>query len=139
LRDRPDLWPNAVEELLRYDTVLQTDPRQALENITIAGQEIRAGQNVTVMLGAANHDPARFTDPNRLHVNRDDPAPISFGHGIHHCIGAALARLELRVALPAILDTLGDYAIDEAHLHWKTSLALRSPTRLPIQPSQTPA
>jgi cytochrome P450 len=138
LRDRPGLWPNAVEELLRYDTVLQTDPRQALENITIAGQDIRAGQNVTIMLGAANRDPARFPDPNRLRVDREDPAPISFGHGIHHCVGAALARLELRIALPAIIDTLGEYAIDDTHLEWKTSLAFRSPTRLPIQRTQSP-
>jgi cytochrome P450 len=133
LRDRPDLWPNGVEELLRYDTVLQTDPRQALEDVTIGGQRIRAGQNLTVMMGAANRDPARFTDPDRFRVDRDDPAPISFGHGIHHCIGAALARLELTVALPAILDALGSYEVDEANLEWRTSLAFRSPTRLPVR------
>jgi cytochrome P450 len=132
LRDRPDLWPNAVEELLRYDTVLQTDPRQALEDVTIAGQRIKAGQNLTVMLGAANRDPARFTEPDCLRVDRSDPTPISFGHGIHHCIGAALARLELTVALPAILNALGSYEVDEAHLEWKTSLAFRSPTHLPL-------
>ena len=133
LRDRPDLWPNAVEELLRYDSVLQTDPRQAVEDVTIAGRTIRAGQNVTVMLGAANRDPARFADPDRLLVDRSDPAPISFGHGIHHCLGAALARLELTVALPAIVDSLGAYEIDETHLGWKTSLAFRSPTHLPVR------
>jgi cytochrome P450 len=133
LRARPDLWPNAVEELLRYDTVLQTDPRQALEDITIAGRTIRAGQNLTIMLGAVNRDPARFAEPNRLRVDRHDPAPLSFGHGIHYCVGAALARLELRLALPAILDAVGDYEIDEAHLEWKRSLAFRSPTRLPIR------
>ena len=132
LRTRPELWPNAVEELLRFDTVLQTDPRQALEDVTIAGQRIRAGQNVTVMLGAANRDPARFTDPDRLRVDREDPAPISFGHGIHHCLGAALARLELSVALPAVVEALGSYRVDETHLEWKTSLAFRSPTNLRV-------
>ena len=137
LRNRPDLWPNAVEELLRYDTVLQTDARQALEDVTIAGQLIKAGQNLTVMLGAANRDPARFTDPDQLRVDRDDPAPLSFGHGIHHCIGAALARLELTVALPAIIDALGPYEVDEVHLEWKTSLALRGPTHLPVQLSRS--
>jgi cytochrome P450 len=133
LRERPDLWPRAVEELLRYDTVAQTDPRQALEDVTIAGRTIKAGQNLTVMLGAANRDPARFTDPDQLRVDRDDPAPISFGHGIHHCIGAALARLELTVALPSIVEALGSYEVDESHLEWKTSLAFRSPTRLPVR------
>jgi len=138
LIDRPELWPNAVEELLRYDTVLQTDPRQAIEDVTVAGQTIRAGQNVTVMLGAANRDPARFTDPDRLRVDRVDPAPISFGHGIHHCIGAALTRLELNVALPAILERLGPYEVDERRLDWKTSLAFRSPTCLPVSSTQSP-
>jgi len=132
LRTRPELWPNAVEELLRFDTVLQTDPRQAIEDVTIAGQRIRAGQNVTVMLGAANRDPARFTDPDRLRVDRQDPSPISFGHGIHHCLGAALARLELSVALPAVIEALGPYRVDETHLEWKTSLAFRSPTNLRV-------
>ncbi len=138
LQRRPDLWPNAVEELLRYDSVLQTDPRRALEDVTIAGQTIGAGQNVTVMLGAANRDPSRFTDPDQLRVDREDPAPISFGHGIHHCIGAALARLELRVVLPAVVDALGPYEVDEALLEWKTSLAFRSPTRLTVRRAQRP-
>jgi cytochrome P450 len=138
LSERPGLWTNAVEELLRYDTVLQTDPRQAVEDFTIAGQTIRAGQNVTVMLGAANRDPARFDGADRLRVDRDDPAPVSFGHGIHHCVGAALTRLELRVALPAIVEALGCYTIDDAGLAWKTSLAVRSPNRLPVRRGGTP-
>ena len=137
LRNRPDLWPNAVEELLRFDTILQTDPRQAVEDVTIAGRTIRAGQNVTVMLGAANRDPARFSDPHRLWVDRDDPAPISFGHGIHHCLGAALARLELSVALPAVVEELGAYRVDETHLEWKTSLAFRSPTHLRVHAARS--
>ena len=90
------------------------------------------------MLGAANRDPARFTDPDRLQLDRDDPAPISFGHGIHHCIGAALTRLELTVALPAIVESLGSYEVDETRLEWKTSLAFRSPTWLPVRLARSP-
>jgi cytochrome P450 len=101
--------------------------------VTIGDKTIRAGQNVTVMLGAANRDPHRFDRPDQLCVDRTDPAPISFGHGIHHCIGAALARLELRVAVPAILDSLGSFAIDDSTVEWKTSLAFRSPAHLPVQ------
>ena len=132
VRGNPDLWPNAVEELLRYDTALQTDPRTAQEDVRIGGAEIKRGQNLTVMLGAANRDPRRFDEPDRLRLDRPDPAPISFGHGIHHCVGAALARLELRVALPAIVDALGDYEIAPDDVTWKTSLAFRSPTRLQV-------
>jgi cytochrome P450 len=135
LSERPDLWPNAIEELLRYDTAIQTDPRVALEDVTIGDTTIESGQNVTVMLGAANRDPRRFDRPDRLCVDRTDPSPISFGHGIHHCVGAALARLELRVALPAVLDAFGDYTVDEAAIEWKTSLAFRSPVRLPVRRS----
>jgi len=132
VRDNPDLWPNAVEELLRYDTAIHTDPRTAFETTTIAGQTIKKGQNLTIMLGAVNRDPRRFNNPNQLRLGRHDPSPLSFGHGIHHCIGAALARLELRTGLEAIIDEFGDYTINNDDITWRTSLAFRSPTRLPI-------
>ncbi len=80
--------------------MVQTDPRSAVEDITIAGKKIKKGQNLTVMLGAANRDPRRFDNPDELRLDRQNPAPLSFGLGIHHCVGAGLARLELRVALP---------------------------------------
>ena len=133
VRRKPDLWPNAVDELLRYDTVLQTDPRAALEDVTVGGKKIKKGQNLTVMLGAANRDPRRFDAPDQLRLDRENPAPLSFGLGIHHCLGAGLTRLELRIALPAIIDALGDYTIEPREVEWKTSLAFRSPTRLPVQ------
>lgn len=132
LLDNPDLWPNAVEELLRYEAPIQTDPRTALEDVEIAGKTIKKGQNLTVMLGAANRDPSRFENPHELRLDRNDPSPLSFGFGAHFCIGAALARLELHIALPLILDALGDYQIDETKLEWKTSLAFRSPSKLPL-------
>lgn len=130
LMANPDLWPNAVEELLRFDTAIHTDPRAAHETTTIAGQTIKRGQNVTIMLGAVNRDPQRFTNPNELQLDREKPNGLSFGHGIHHCVGAALARLELRIGLQAILDAFGEYTIDETALAWKSSLAFRSPTKL---------
>jgi cytochrome P450 len=133
VRRTPELWPNAVEELLRFDTVVQTDPRTASEDVTVGGRTIKKGQNLTVMLGAVNRDPRQFHEPDRLRLDRKDPAPLSFGHGIHHCIGAALVRAEMRIALPAVVDAFGDYAIDETRLEWKTSIAFRGPTRLPIQ------
>ena len=108
----------------------------ALDDVTMAGKTIRKGQNLTVMLGAANRDPRRFDGPDQLRLDRENPAPLSFGLGIHHCVGAALVRMELRVTLPAIVDAFGDYVIDLNDVAWKTSLAFRSPTRLPVRRGQ---
>ena len=129
--------PRAVAERRgRAAAVRHRDPHRsarALEDVTIAGKTIRKGQNLTVMLGAANRDPRRFDGPDQLRLDRENPAPLSFGLGIHHCVGAALARMELRVTLPAIVDAFGDYTIDPNDVAWKTSLAFRSPTRLPVR------
>ena len=91
-----------MEEFLRYDTALHTDPRAAAADVEIGGQTIRAGQNLTIMLGAVNRDPDRFEDPNVLRLDRPQPTGLTFGHGIHHCIGAALARMEMRIRARAV-------------------------------------
>ncbi len=132
LRRDPSLWDNAIEELIRYDTSVQIALRRADDDIEIANVTIPAGSNIFVELGAANRDPRRFDHPTELRVHRPDPRPISFGHGIHHCLGAALARLELRVALPAIVDEFGDYTIDRADVTWKQLSTFRGPTRLRV-------
>lgn len=134
LQAQPALWPNAIEEFLRYDTVLQTDPRVALEDVEIAGRRIKAGQNLTIMMGAVNRDPRRFDAPEQLRVDRVDPSPLSFGHGLHHCIGATLARLELGIVLPALVNALGDYTVES--VGWRKSLAFRSPTILRVVPGR---
>jgi len=133
VRRRPELWPNALEELLRFDPVVQTDPRAAFEEVKIGDCTIKKGQNLTVMLGAVNRDPRRFEAPDELRLDRQDPAPLSFGHGPHHCIGAALVRTEMRVALPALLAKFGDYVIVDEQLEWKKSIAFRGPCRLRIR------
>lgn len=132
LRRDPSLWDNAIEELIRYDTSVQVALRRADTDIGIAGVTIPAGSNIFVELGAANRDSRRFDDPTELRIDRPDPRPISFGHGIHHCLGAALARLELRVALPAIVDELGDYTIDPSDITWKQLSTFRGPARLRV-------
>ena len=83
------------------------------------------------MIGAANRDKRRWSDADELRLDRPDPRPISFGFGAHHCLGAALARLELRIALPVLLDTLGDYTIDPGD-RVETLIRLRGPTSLPL-------
>lgn len=136
IREQPELWPNAIEELIRYDTSVQMDPRMAVEDVEVGGSSIKAGENVLLVLGAANRDPERYDNPNELRLDRSDPRPISFGHGIHHCIGAALARMEMRIGLQTVLDTFGDYTIDPAAIEWKTSSTLRGPIVLPIKPDR---
>ena len=94
LRSSPDLVPRAVEEFLRYDAPIQATARYVKEPIKIAGRTIRAGRVVVLLLGAANHDPARFTNPDRLDITRSPNPHVSFGGGVHRCLGAALAQVE---------------------------------------------
>jgi len=104
VRDRPDRVEGAVEELLRWHTILNiVTPRVATEPVTLAGHRVAAGDMVLVALPAANRDPALLRDPETLDVNRGATGHIAFGHGAHHCVGAPLARAELRIALPALL------------------------------------
>ncbi|WP_372404223.1 cytochrome P450 [Streptomyces luteireticuli] len=103
LRADPALLPGAVEELLRYDTPLQLFERWVLDDIEIDGTVLARGAKVALLFGSANHDPARFPDPGRLDLTRKDNAHLSFGAGIHYCLGAPLARLELAASLQALL------------------------------------
>jgi cytochrome P450 len=134
LRGRPDLVGNAVEELLRYDPSVQVSGRRATADISAGGVTIPNGATIGLMIGAANHDARKWPDPGLLRLDRDDPKPISFGFGPHYCLGAALARMELRAALPPLLDRLGDYSVAADRVQWKHSFALRGPIALPINP-----
>ncbi|MGW1976951.1 cytochrome P450 [Streptomyces sp. NPDC001889] len=103
LRADPGLAETAVEELMRYLSIAHTGVRAALEDVEIDGRLIRAGESVTIALGAANRDPERFPDPDTLDVRRRATGHLAFGHGIHQCLGQQLARVEMRVAFPALL------------------------------------
>ncbi|GED85742.1 cytochrome P450 [Streptomyces sp. 6-11-2] len=98
------LIPSAIEELMRYDTPLQLFERWVLDGIEIAGTTIPRGAEVAMLFGSANHDPAVFTDPGRLDLTRRDNPHISFSAGIHYCIGAPLARIELAASMTALLE-----------------------------------
>ncbi|MEW2500173.1 cytochrome P450 [Amycolatopsis sp. NPDC047767] len=102
LRADPDLADKAVEELLRYLSITHTGVRAALEDVELDGQLIKAGESVTLSVQAGNRDPRRFADPDALDLSRGGPGHLTFGHGIHQCLGQQLARVELRVALPAL-------------------------------------
>jgi cytochrome P450 len=103
LRDDPALTDAAVEEFLRYLSIAHTGVRTALADVEVDGQVIRTGESVVVSVMAANRDPERFPDPDRLDVHRKATGHLAFGHGIHQCLGQQLARVEMRVAFPALL------------------------------------
>ncbi|MFF8948299.1 cytochrome P450 [Streptomyces sp. NPDC014940] len=104
LRADHSLVPSAVEELMRYDTPLQLFERWVLDDIEIAGTTIPRGSEIAMLFGSANHDPAVFADPARLDLTRRDNPHISFSAGIHYCIGAPLARIELAASMTALLE-----------------------------------
>ncbi|MCM6777052.1 cytochrome P450 [Nocardia sp. CDC159] len=103
LRNDPDLTDRAVEELLRYLSIAHTGGRVALEDVELSGELIEAGATVAISTHAANRDPARFDDPDALDILRTATGHLSFGHGVHQCLGQQLARVEMRVAFPALL------------------------------------
>ena len=103
LRSAPQLLPSAIEEVLRYRSPFQWMMRTPLRDVEVHGTAIPKGAFVLPVVGAANRDPARFADPHRFDIARDPNPHVAFGHGIHFCLGAALARLEARIALAELL------------------------------------
>jgi cytochrome P450 len=115
LRDEPDRLPNFVEECLRIESPVKGDFRLSRVPVTVGGVDLPAGTTVMVLNGAANRDPRRFTDPNEFRVDRGNAREhVSFGHGIHTCPGAPLARAEGRVSIERLLDRMNDIRISEA-------------------------
>jgi cytochrome P450 len=128
----PTLVPNAVEELLRYDSPVQRTARIATTDVEIDGRPIAKGAMVVTALGAANRDPAQFADPDRLDVTRRDVRHISFGYGIHFCLGAPLARVEGQIALGTLLRRAPGLALAEPSPEWRESSVLRGLKRLRV-------
>ncbi|MER7786932.1 cytochrome P450 [Streptomyces sp. NPDC097640] len=134
LREDPALLPAAIEELLRYDGTLNPGiARFAREDVSIAGVDIPRGATVLVASAIADRDPAQFPDPDRLDITRGDSAHLAFGHGIHYCLGAQLARMEGQVAIGTALRRLPDLAlgVPPEELRWRPG-GLRGPERLPV-------
>ncbi len=134
LRRDPALLPTAVEEFLRYDSSVQLTGRDALVDAEIAGVKLPKGRSVIALLGAANRDPAAFERPDELDVTRQGVKPLSFGGGIHHCLGAQLARLEAAEALAALFQRLPDLQLTEIDSpQWKPTITLRGVKALPAR------
>ena len=134
LKARPELIANAIDEFLRYDSAFQVIGRVALEDIEdLGGKRIPKGETVLCLLGSANHDPAAYPDrPERLDITRPNVKPLSFGGGIHFCLGAQLARIEAEIAIATLLRRLPDLRLDDAeNPEWRPTFALRGVKRLP--------
>ena len=139
LRNDPSLLPPAVEELLRYESPSQHTGRLAPADVEMGGRLIRKRQAVIAVMGAANRDPGRFPDPDRLDVARQDNRHVAFGWAAHFCFGAPLARIEGQIALEAVLRRLPGLALDGSPLAWRTNLGLRGLERLPVTFEARPA
>jgi hypothetical protein len=134
LKANPGLITNAIEEFLRYDSSVQLTGRVALEDIEdLGGKRIPKGENVLCLLGSANHDPAVYPDrPESLDITRPNVKPLSFGGGIHFCLGAQLARIEAEIAIATLLRRLPDLRLDDAeNPQWRPTFVLRGLKELP--------
>ena len=134
LKANPDLITNAVEEFLRYDSSVQLTGRVAMEDIDdLGGKSIAKGDNILCLLGSANRDPAIYPDrPDSLDITRANVRPLSFGGGIHFCLGAQLARIEAEVAITTLLRRLPELRLDDAeNPQWRPTFVLRGLRRLP--------
>ena len=131
LREDRTLLPTAIEELMRFDSPLQLFERTAIEDVGIGGITVPAGSKIAALLGSANHDPAVFDAPETLDVGRTDNPHISFGAGIHFCIGAPLARVELQASFGALLGRTSSLELG-AEPHRRPEFVIRGLADLPV-------
>lgn len=139
LRAHPELMTSAVEELLRYESPSQHTARLAPEDTEIGGKPIRKRQAVMAVMAAANRDPERFPDPDRLDITRQDNRHLAFGWGGHFCFGAPLARIETQIAFTELIRRFPTWTLEPGPLVWRTNLGLRGLTALPVNFHSPPA
>ncbi len=132
LQDQPALLPSAIEEMLRYDNPVQITYRSTLEDAEIDGRVIREGDLVNTILGSANRDPDRFTDPDRFDITRNEGRHLGFGLGIHFCIGAPLVRLEAEIAFSTLLHRFPHLELAAENIEWQEHPIFRGLKSLPV-------
>ena len=130
LRERPELVRNAVDEVLRYDGPTQEVMRFVTGDTELAGQQIKRGQALLVMVGAAGRDPAEFVDPDRFDVERDAPTHLNFGRGIHFCLGMPAVRILGEMMIEALLSRFDTLEVARHGVKWGGTLPLRGPRQL---------
>jgi cytochrome P450 len=138
LRRHPEATRQAVEELLRYDSPVQVASRIASSDRMLAGQQVRRGDQALIVLGAANRDPARFNDPDRLDLSRAGPSHLAFGHGPHFCLGAGLARLEAQEYFSCLARAGTERETSDRPPCWDTSRTFRRLRSLHLAPTLVP-
>jgi cytochrome P450 len=131
-RQHPDLAPTAVDELLRWDSPVQLNIRAALEPAELHGEMLDVGERIIVLQGSANRDARRFPGGDVLDLGRQNNTPLSFGWGIHHCIGAGLARMEAEIAFTSLLGRFATIERRSDAAQWRQSFTLRGLLSLPI-------
>jgi len=139
LQDTPTLLPSALKELLRFDSPVQYTGRRLKVDVEMHGQLMKKGDLVIPLIGAANRDPARFTDPDRLDIERNQGAHLSFGYGPHVCIGATLTYLEAEIAMRSVMQRLPQLQLASAVQSWGSNAVYRSLNRLPLLFARSPA
>jgi cytochrome P450 len=132
LRENPGLMKTAVEELLRYDSPVQATGRVVYEDVEVGGLTLKPRAQVNFMLGAANHDPARFDNPHQLDLSRQPNPHLAFGSGIHYCLGAPLARLEGQIAFATLLERMPDLRLEIDEPKYRDNFILRGLEALPV-------
>jgi pimeloyl-[acyl-carrier protein] synthase len=132
LKGRPGLINLAAEEFLRYEAPTQRGIRTVREDFEIDGIAIRKGEILHLMIGAANRDPDQFADPDRLDVTRNPNRHVTLGHGVHYCLGASLARIELRAAVGSFIERFPDYRLASDAVLFMDRTASRRPTSIPV-------
>ena len=133
LRQDPGLIPGAVEELVRFDSPTQVTFRRALADCDVNGIAVRKRDNIALLLGAANRDPDVFKEPDRLDVGRNAGAHLSFGRGIHHCLGVHLARLEARIVLQMLLERFESIELCAERPAFRRTVVVRGLRSLPVR------
>jgi cytochrome P450 len=132
LRADPALIPTAIEELLRFESPIQYTSRLAPEDVQMGGKTIRKGQAIIAVMGAANRDPERFPDSDRLEIRRQDNRHLAFAWAAHFCFGAPLARLEGDVAFSTLLNRMPNLTLESGPVSWRENLGFRGLTALPV-------
>ncbi|MWG33448.1 cytochrome P450 [Halomarina oriensis] len=133
LREDPSLAPSAVEEILRYHGPSKSLTRGVKEGFEFHGKQIEAGERVLLSLAAANRDPRKFESPDVFDITRGTMEHVGFGHGTHHCLGAPLARLEARVAFPALVNAFPEMELVDDEVQWTQSPLVRGPGELRLR------